>query len=171
MNASQQYDSPPPMVIDPSSSYRATIKTEEGDIVVDLAQGKAPNTVNNFVFLAQEGFYDGVIFHRVIEDFMAQTGDPTGTGRGGPGYKFEDEFHPDLRHDGPGVVSMANAGPDTNGSQFFITYTATDWLDDKHAVFGRVIEGMDVVNSIPPRDPQDSSAPAVRIETIEIQEE
>lgn len=171
MNAPQQYDSPPPMVIDPSASYQATIKTEKGDIVVDLAQDKAPKTVNNFVFLAQEGFYDGVIFHRVIDDFMAQTGDPTGTGRGGPGYRFEDEFHPDLRHDGQGVLSMANAGPNTNGSQFFITHRATPHLDDKHAVFGRVTDGMDVVNSIPSRDPQDTSAPAVSIKTIEIHEE
>ncbi len=170
MNAPQQYDSPPSVVIDPSASYKATIKTEKGEIIIDLAQDKAPTTVNNFVFLAREGFYDDVIFHRVIDDFMAQTGDPTGTGRGGPGYSFEDEFHPDLRHDGPGVVSMANAGPNTNGSQFFITYSATPWLDDKHAVFGRVIEGMDVVNAIPSRDPQDSSAPAVGIETIEIHE-
>jgi cyclophilin family peptidyl-prolyl cis-trans isomerase len=166
----QQYESPPETVIDPETSYKATIKTEKGDIVIDLAQDKAPNTVNNFVFLAQDGFYDGVIFHRVIEDFMAQTGDPTGTGRGGPGYKFKDEFHDDLRHDGPGVVSMANAGPNTNGSQFFITHTATPWLDDKHAVFGRVVEGMDVVNSIPPRDPSSASAPALSIETIEIHE-
>ena len=171
MSNHEQYDSPPSTVIDPNTSYRATIKTDKGDIVVDLAQDKAPKTVNNFVFLAQEGFYDGVIFHRVIDDFMAQTGDPTGTGRGGPGYQFEDEFHPDLRHDQPGVVSMANAGPNTNGSQFFITHRATPWLDDKHAVFGKVVEGMDVVNSIPARDPEDPSAPAVEIETIEIHEE
>lgn len=171
MSNHKQYDSPPPTVIDADTSYKATIKIEQGDIVVDLAQDQAPKTVNNFVFLAREGFYDGVIFHRVIDDFMAQTGDPTGTGRGGPGYQFEDEFHPDLRHDEPGVVSMANAGPNTNGSQFFITHSPTPWLDDKHAVFGKVVEGMDVVNSIPARDPEDPSAPAVEIETIEIHEE
>ena len=171
MTDQKQYDSPPSTVIDQDASYRATIKTEAGDIVIDLAQDKAPKTVNNFVFLARDGFYDGVIFHRVIDDFMAQTGDPTGTGRGGPGYQFEDEFHPELRHDQPGVVSMANAGPSTNGSQFFITHRATPWLDDKHAVFGQVVEGMDVVNSIPARDPEDPSAPAVEIETIEIHEE
>lgn len=165
-----QYDSPPPMSIDTGAEYRAVIKTDDGDIIVDLAADKAPTTVNNFVFLAQEGFYDGVIFHRVIDDFMAQTGDPTGTGRGGPGYQFKDEFHPQLRHDGPGTLSMANAGPNTNGSQFFITHRATPWLDDKHAVFGQVVEGMNVVDDIPARDPGDPSAPAVQIETIEIQQ-
>jgi cyclophilin family peptidyl-prolyl cis-trans isomerase len=167
----EPYNSPPEMTIDPSQDYRATIKTDQGDIVIDLAADKAPKTVNNFVFLAREGFYDGVIFHRVIQDFMAQTGDPTGTGRGGPGYRFDDEFHPDLRHDTPGVVSMANAGPNTNGSQFFITHVPTPWLDDKHAVFGRVQAGMDVLMSIEPRDPSDPSAPAVKIETIEIEAE
>lgn len=167
----REYDSPPSMAIDPSKGYRATIKTDKGNIVADLAAEKAPKTVNNFVFLSTEGFYDGVIFHRVIEDFMAQTGDPTGTGRGGPGYRFEDEFHPDLRHDGPGTLSMANAGPNTNGSQFFITHAATPWLDDKHAVFGKVAEGMEVVNSIPPRDPADPNAPAIKIHSVEIHEE
>lgn len=159
------------MAIDPAKEYRATLKTDKGDIVAQLAADKAPKTVNNFVFLSREGFYDGVIFHRVIEDFMAQTGDPTGTGRGGPGYRFEDEFHPDLRHDGPGTLSMANAGPNTNGSQFFITHTATPWLDNKHAVFGQVTEGMEVLVDIPPRDPGDPGAPAVKIQSIEIHEE
>ncbi len=136
------------MQIDAKKSYTATIKTNRGDIVIDLYADKTPKTVNNFVFLAQDGYYNGVIFHRVIDNFMVQTGDPTGTGRGGPGYKFADEFHPSLRHTGPGILSMANAGPGTNGSQFFITHVKTDWLDGKHSVFGKVREGMDVVNAI-----------------------
>lgn len=136
------------MQIDPANSYTATIKTNRGDIVIDLYADKAPRTVNNFVALARDSFYDGVTFHRVIKDFMIQTGDPTGTGRGGPGYRFADEFHPNLIHDGPGVLSMANAGPNTNGSQFFITHVATDWLDNKHAVFGKVRRGQDVVDAI-----------------------
>jgi peptidyl-prolyl cis-trans isomerase B (cyclophilin B) len=126
----------------------ATINTNRGTIRIQLHDDKAPKTVANFVKLAGEGFYDGLKFHRVIDDFMVQTGCPQGTGTGGPGYKFEDEFHPDLKHDGPGVVSMANAGPNTNGSQFFITHVKTDWLDGKHSVFGHVLEGQDVVNSI-----------------------
>ncbi len=165
-----EFPSPPAMSIDPALSYSATIKTDLGDIVVDLLADKAPNTVNNFVFLAREGYYEGVIFHRVIKDFMAQTGDPSGTGTGGPGYSFADEFHPDLRHNGPGVLSMANAGPNTNGSQFFITHVATPWLDDKHSVFGKVTAGMDVVLAIPERDPSDVSAEAVRILSVEIGE-
>ncbi|MFZ1753731.1 MAG: peptidylprolyl isomerase [Caldilineaceae bacterium] len=144
----KQYPSAPAMQIDATKSYTATIKTDRGDIVIDLYADKTPNTVNNFVFLAKDGYYDGVQFHRVIPDFMVQTGDPTGTGRGGPGYKFADEFHPDLRHTGPGILSMANAGPGTNGSQFFITHVKTDWLDGKHSVFGKVREGQDVVNAI-----------------------
>lgn len=165
-----QFASAPSMSLDPSKSYQAVIKTDQGDIQVDLESRKAPMTVNNFVFLAREGYYDGVMFHRVIANFMAQTGDPTGTGSGGPGYTFADEFHPDLRHDQPGVVSMANAGPGTNGSQFFITHIATPWLDDKHSVFGRVSGGMDVLMSIPERDPSRREAPAVRIQSIEIRE-
>ncbi len=144
----KQYSSPPAMQIDSANSYTATIKTNRGDIVIDLYADKAPRTVNNFVALARDSFYDGVTFHRVIKDFMIQTGDPTGTGRGGPGYRFADEFHPNLIHDGPGVLSMANAGPNTNGSQFFITHVATDWLDNKHAVFGKVRRGQDVVDAI-----------------------
>jgi len=165
-----QFSSPPAMSLDASKSYNATIKTDKGDIRLTLESRKAPKTVNNFVFLARQGFYDGVIFHRVLADFMAQTGDPTGTGTGGPGYKFADEFHPDLRHDGPGVLSMANAGAGTNGSQFFITHVATPWLDDKHSVFGRVSGGLDVLLSIPVRDPSKRDSPAVRIHTIEISE-
>jgi len=136
------------MQIDTTKSYTATIKTNRGDIVIDLFADKTPKTVNNFVFLAKDGYYNGVKFHRVIADFMVQTGDPTGTGRGGPGYRFADEFHPTLRHSGPGILSMANAGPGTNGSQFFITHVKTDWLDGKHSVFGKVREGQDVVNAI-----------------------
>ncbi len=163
-----QYSQPPEMTIDPTANYQAKIKTDKGDMLIDLFAEKVPTTVNNFVFLAKEGFYDGVIFHRVIDDFMAQTGDPTGTGRGGPGYRFNDEFHPKLRHDGPGVLSMANAGPNTNGSQFFITHIATPWLDNKHSVFGQVVEGLDVLMSIPAHDPDDPNAPAIKIQTIEI---
>ena len=144
----KQYSSPPAMQLDEKKSYTATIKTNRGDIVIDLHADKVPNTVNNFVALARDGFYDGVSFHRVIADFMVQGGDPTGSGRGGPGYRFNDEFHPELVHDGPGVLSMANAGPNTNGSQFFITHVATNWLDNKHAVFGKVRSGQDVVDAI-----------------------
>ena len=143
-----QYSTPPAMQIDPSKTYTATIQTNRGDIVIDLYADKVPNTVNNFVALARDGFYDGVSFHRVIADFMVQGGDPTGSGRGGPGYRFNDEFHPELVHDGPGVLSMANAGPNTNGSQFFITHVATNWLDNKHSVFGRVRSGQDIVDAI-----------------------
>jgi len=166
----KKYSNPPEMQIDLSKSYQATITTDLGDITIKLYAQKAPRTVNNFVFLAQEGFYDGVIFHRVIKDFMAQGGDPTGTGTGGPGYNFADEFDPDLRHNGPGILSMANAGPNTNGSQFFITHVATGWLDDKHSVFGQVREGLDVLMAIPPRDPSNPEGPGVKIETLTIEE-
>jgi peptidyl-prolyl cis-trans isomerase B (cyclophilin B) len=126
----------------------ATIVTNRGSIRIQLFDDKAPKTVANFEKLVQQKFYDGLTFHRVIPDFMVQGGCPQGTGTGGPGYKFADEFHPDLKHDGPGVLSMANAGPNTNGSQFFITHLATPWLDGKHTVFGKVIEGQDVVNKV-----------------------
>ena len=126
----------------------ATIDTNRGPIRVKLHADKAPNTVANFEKLVAKGFYDGLKFHRVIADFMVQTGCPQGTGTGGPGYTFKDEFHTDLKHTGPGVLSMANAGPNTNGSQFFITHVATPWLDGKHSVFGQVIEGQNVVDSI-----------------------
>jgi cyclophilin family peptidyl-prolyl cis-trans isomerase len=134
--------------------YLALIDTDRGEMLVDLEQDRTPVTVNNFVFLALHRYFDGVVFHRVLEDFMAQTGDPTGTGRGGPGYRFADEFHPELSHDAPGVLSMANAGPGTNGSQFFITFGATPWLDGKHAVFGRVVDGAEVLDTITRVDPQ-----------------
>jgi peptidyl-prolyl cis-trans isomerase B (cyclophilin B) len=126
----------------------ATIETSKGTIRVELHDDKTPRTVANFEKLASDGFYDGLKFHRVLDDFMVQTGCPQGTGTGDAGYKFEDEFHADLKHTGPGILSMANAGPNTNGSQFFITHVATPWLDGKHSVFGRVIDGQDVVNSI-----------------------
>jgi len=126
----------------------ATIETSKGTIKLELFEDKVPKTVANFEKLAKDEFYDGLKFHRVIADFMIQTGCPQGTGTGGPGYKFEDEFHPDLRHDGPGVLSMANAGPNTNGSQFFITHAAQPHLDNRHSVFGKVIEGQDVVDAI-----------------------
>jgi peptidylprolyl isomerase/peptidyl-prolyl cis-trans isomerase B (cyclophilin B) len=159
------------MDINLNKTYVATIETEKGDIVIELFAGKAPNTVNNFVFLARQGFYDDTTFHRVLKDFMAQAGDPTGTGSGGPGYRFRDEFHPTLKHDGPGILSMANAGPNTNGSQFFITYKDTSWLDGRHAVFGRVTEGMDVLESLTLRDPSQRPAfPGDKIKTIRIEE-
>lgn len=149
----KQWSSPPPMVIDPTKQYFATLKTEKGDIRIQLFADKAPRTVNNFVFLAREHFYDNTTFHRVIPGFMAQGGDPTGTGSGGPGYRFADEFHPDLKHDSEGILSMANAGPNTNGSQFFITYAPQPHLDGRHAVFGKVVTGMDVLRALTPRDP------------------
>ena len=167
----KQWSQQPKMEIDPKKTYSATLETDKGDIKLALFADKAPQTVNNFVFLARQGFYDGTIFHRVIANFMAQGGDPTGTGRGGPGYKFKDEFHPQLRHDKPGVLSMANAGPNTNGSQFFITHAPTPWLDGKHSVFGQVTEGMDVLMSIQPRDPQRPEYPGVKIHQITILEE
>ena len=158
------------MVIDPKKKYTATFKTEAGDFVIELFADKAPKTVNNFVFLARDGFYDGVTFHRVIKGFMAQGGDPTGTGMGGPGYKFADEFHKDLRHNSAGILSMANAGANTNGSQFFITHGPTPHLDNRHAVFGKVISGLNVVLAIPERDPQRARTPGTKITTIEITE-
>jgi len=166
----KQWNKPPEMTIDPKKKYSATFSTDKGEIVVDLFADKAPHTVNNFVFLAREGFYDGTVFHRVIADFMAQGGDPTGTGRGGPGYRFADEFDPSLKHDQPGRLSMANAGPGTNGSQFFLTHVPTPWLDGKHAIFGQVVKGMDVLLSIPPRDPSRAGSPAVKLNQLTITE-
>lgn len=142
---------PQPTVTEPRKEEKIVkikIETTLGDIYADLNETEAPKTVANFVTLAKKGFYDGIIFHRVIPEFMIQTGDPTGTGRGGPGYQFDDEFSPKLRHNRPGVLSMANSGPNTNGSQFFITEVPTPWLDDRHSVFGVVTQGMDVVLKI-----------------------
>jgi len=161
---------PPKMALDLDKSYEAVIKTAKGDIRLELYADKAPKTVNSFVFLARQGFYDGVTFHRVIPGFMAQAGDPTGTGSGGPGYTFDNEISPDLRHDSAGILSMANAGPDTNGSQFFITYAPQPSLDGHYSVFGKVIEGMDVVRALTPRNSAENpNAPAGdSITTIEI---
>jgi peptidyl-prolyl cis-trans isomerase B (cyclophilin B) len=134
----------------------ATIVTSRGTIRLQLFDDKVPVTVGKFEELVSKGFYNGLKFHRVIEDFMIQGGCPQGTGTGGPGYTFADEFHPDLRHSGPGVLSMANSGPNTNGSQFFITHVATPWLDDKHSIFGQVIEGQDVVDAVQQGDVMES---------------
>jgi len=146
----KQYSKPPEMAIDTNKKYSATLETTKGTIVCDLFAKDAPKTVNNFVFLARDGFYDGTVFHRVIADFMIQGGDPEGSGRGGPGYRFEDETDPKKNPNvhKVGSLSMANAGPGTNGSQFFITHIATDWLNGKHTVFGQVNGGQDVVNKI-----------------------
>lgn len=168
--AGKAYTKQPEFKIDLKKKYSAVIHTDLGEIKIQLFADLVPTTVNNFVFLAREGYYNGTIFHRVIKDFMAQSGDPTGSGMGGPGYKFRDEFHPKLKHDKPGILSMANAGPNTNGSQFFITFVPTPWLDNKHAVFGEVIEGMDVVLKIPERDPRYNTK-AGKIESIQIIEE
>ena len=146
-----QWDSPPPMIIDTSKKYTAIMETEKGKLVLELFVEDVPKTVNNFVFLAREGYYDGTTFHRVLPGFMAQGGDPTGTGRGGPGYDFEDEFT-DHGHEA-GALSMANKGPNTNGSQFFITFEPVHQLDGKHTVFGQLVEGMDVLKEIRLRDP------------------
>ena len=150
----------------------ATIETSQGAIVIELYVDQAPKTVANFIKLAKQGFYDGIIFHRVIPGFMIQTGDPTGTGRGGPGYTFEDEFSAQLRHDEPGVVSMANAGPNTNGSQFFITLAVTPWLDGRHSIFGKVIQGQDVVAAIATvqRNAQDRPLTDIAMTRVTIQE-
>jgi cyclophilin family peptidyl-prolyl cis-trans isomerase len=161
---------PPSGDLDLSKNYAAHVVTERGAFDVELFAADAPLTVENFVNLARAGFYDGTTFHRVIPGFMAQGGDPTGTGRGGPGYQFSDELSPARRHDAAGVLSMANAGPNTNGSQFFITFGPTPHLDGKHAVFGRVTSGMDVVNALRERDPGRDPHPGDRIERIEITE-
>ena len=142
----KSYSKAPPMTIDTKKKYTATLTTDHGDLVIELFPVEAPNTVNNFVFLVREGFYDGTVFHRIIAGFMAQGGDPTGTGRGGPGYTFPDEFS--KRKHVKGALSMANAGPNTNGSQFFITYEPQPHLDNHHSVFGQLTKGMDILVSL-----------------------
>jgi cyclophilin family peptidyl-prolyl cis-trans isomerase/protein-disulfide isomerase len=154
-----QFSECPPMTIDPGKQYRATLETEKGDIVIELLAEQAPIAVNNFVFLSENNWYDGVTFHRVLPGFVAQAGDPTGTGFGGPGYAFKNEIAPGLTFNDAGIVGMANAGADSNGSQFFITYAAQPQLDGGYTIFGRVIAGMDVLVELTPRDPaQDSGA-------------
>lgn len=150
----RQFTSCPEVTIDPSKQYLATLKTERGEIVIQLYADKAPLTVNSFIFLARNGWYDGVTFHRVIPDFMAQAGDPSGTGAGGPGYLYRNEYVPSLHFDKPGVVAMANSGVDMNGSQFFITFAAQPSLDGLYTIFGHVISGMDVLGKLTPRDPR-----------------
>jgi cyclophilin family peptidyl-prolyl cis-trans isomerase len=162
----RQYPNPPAIQIDPKKKYTAILHTVKGDIKIELLAAQAPITVNNFVFLAREGFYNGTTFHRVIGGFMAQGGDPTGTSSGGPGYRFQDERSAlEIPHDRAG-----NAGPNTNGSQFFITYGPTPHLNGKHAVFGRVIGGMDVLQSIRERDPQRDRNPGDALIAVDIVE-
>ena len=187
----KEWSSPPALEIDPSKNYTATIEMKKGgEIEIELFADKAPKTVNNFVFLSRQRYYDDVTFHRVIADFMAQSGDPTGTGTGGPGYRFDNEFHNDLRHTGPGILSMANSGvrngQGTNGSQFFITFVPTPRLDGLlpdgspkdcgtprtscHSVFGQVVGGMEVLNGISIRNPSQATTPGDAIKTIRIEE-
>lgn len=168
----KEYSAPPPMTIDPDKKYTATFNLAKGDsFVVELYAKEAPTTVNNFVFLVRDGYYDDVTFHRVIPGFMAQGGDPTGTGTGGPGYTIADEFSPLRRHDSAGILSMANTGrPNSGGGQWFITFVPTPHLDDAHTVFGKVVEGMDVVNDITVRDPSTATSPGDVISSITIDE-
>ena len=168
----KKYDAPPSMTIDPDKKYTATFNLEKGEsFVIELFAKEAPTTVNNFVFLARDGYYDDVTFHRVIPGFMAQGGDPTGTGTSGPGYTIPDEFSPLRRHDSAGVLSMANTGsPNSGGGQWFITFVPTPHLDDAHTVFGKVVEGMEVVNDITVRDPSTATTPGDVISSITIDE-
>ncbi len=163
------YDAPPEMTIDVDKYYYATIRTEKGDIKAQLFADRAPIAVNNFVYLARQGFYDNTSFHRVLDGFMAQAGDPTATGGGGPGYEFADEFYPGLDFDQSGLLAMANRGPGTNGSQFFITFAPTDWLNGLHTIFGKVIEGEDVLAQLTRREPGDAT-PGDLIYGIDIEE-
>ena len=155
---------------DQMANRHASFTTVKGNFRIELFEDKAPKTTRNFIELAEAGFYNGLVFHRVIDGFMIQGGCPQGTGTGGPGHTIEDEFHPQLTHDGPGILSMANSGPNTGGSQFFITLAATDWLDGRHAVFGKVVEGMEVVSAIGqvPANPQNRPVDDVTIETVTI---
>lgn len=164
----QQYDTPPPMTIDTSKKYTAVMKTDRGDITIELLTDVAPTTVNNFVFLAREGFFDGCTFHRVIPGFVAQGGDPTGTGRGGPGYRFKDELSPTPFVQG--IVGMANAGPNTNGSQFYIMLGDAPHLTGRYTAFGQVIAGLDAVLALRPRDPERDPAPGDKILSVTISE-
>ena len=166
----KQYNAPPAMSIDSEKSYTAKLNTNHGEVTIELYAADAPVTVNSFVFLARDNFYDGVIFHRIIEGFMIQGGDPTGTGTGGPGYRFQDEIVPSLTFAEPGLLAMANAGPGTNGSQFFITVTPTPHLNGNHTIFGKVTEGYDVVLAISRTDtgPRDKPVNDVVIESVEI---
>jgi len=169
---SRQFSACPPMTIDASKQYVAILHTEKGDITIELYADKAPLAVNNFIFLARNGWYEGVTFHRVLEGFVAQAGDPSGTGFGSPGYAFSNEISPDLKFDKAGIVAMANAGPDSNGSQFFITYAPTPKLDGGYTIFGQVISGMDVAESLTPRDPSErlDLPPGDEITSVDIQE-
>ena len=168
--APRSWDNPPAMTIDLNKTYLATFKTEKGEIRIELYAKLAPKTVNNLVFLARAAYYDNTTFHRVLADFMAQGGDPSGTGAGGPGYRFEDEIAADLTFDSAGILAMANAGPNTNGSQFFITFAPTPWLNGNHTIFGKVIEGMDVLFAIRLRDPQTATQSGDVLVTVEIEE-
>jgi len=169
---SRQFTECPPMTIDSAKQYTATLQTEKGDIVLELYPDVAPMAVNSFIFLARNGWFDGVTFHRVLPGFVAQAGDPTGTGFGGPGYAFDNEVSPDLNFDQPGVLGMANAGPGSNGSQFFITLGPTPHLDGGYTIFGRVIEGMDVVSSLTERNPEQNAnlPPGDKILSVSIEE-
>jgi len=167
------YDAYPEMIIDESKTYQAVIQTEKGEMVLNLFGDKSPLAVNNFVFLATQGFYDNLVFHRVLENFMAQGGDPTGTGIGGPGYQFDNEVDNDLAFDRPHLLAMANSGPNTNGSQFFITFGVTDWLTGGYTIFGELIQGEDVLNSltlIDPDNPADADKVGDTINRIDIYE-
>ena len=168
----RQFTECPPMVIDPTKQYIATLHTEKGDIKIELFADTAPIAVNSFIFLAQNGWFDDVTFHRVIPGFVAQAGDPSGTGYGTPGYAFKNEISSDLKYDGPGVVGMANAGADSNGSQFFITYAPQPNLDGGYTIFGKVIQGMEVATSLTPRDPSGNGeiSPGDKILSVSIEE-
>ncbi|MDJ0752977.1 MAG: peptidylprolyl isomerase [Ardenticatenaceae bacterium] len=167
-NRNNHYRKAPNNVLSEGKSYQAILRTEKGDMTFQLYAKNAPMTVNNFVYLANQGFYDETTFHRVINDFMVQGGDPSGTGRGGPGYKFKDEFSPTLRFTKRGLLAMANAGPGTNGSQFFITHVPTPHLNNRHTIFGELIDGDDVLTAIRERDPMRDPNPGDKILRVDI---